>query len=223
MIQCGGLVAVVARVDRGQEARPGRPVAGPAEQQRHRAAADQVPVGVGEQRPPQRRMVVGVLDHEVGSPFLDATQDALVQGVVPVHVRRRPRGRRRAVRRPATRGTRPRSATKSSRSRRSVPSSKNVLPASDGSKSQTKSSSAAPREPREAGRLRDARLYVHRGIDDGQDAIDALHIVPPWRSGIVACLQCAVTPAPRQCGEVTAESTYDRGLLSLLSPAVRDL
>ena len=59
----------------------------------------------------------------------------------------------------------------------------------------------------EARGLGDAVLDLHGGIDDGQDAVEALHEVPPVSRGAAAPLECAVGAKRLQSGEATSEIT----------------
>ena len=95
----------------------------------------------------------------------------------------------------------------SSRSRRSCVGVEERLPRQRGIEvagEQFERGAAQPGQPR---RLRSTNLHVHRGIDHGQDAIEALHDVPPGGTDRCRDLHCAATALRPQSGEVTSEST----------------
>jgi hypothetical protein len=180
VVERGRLVTVVARIQGRKDERSRRPIGRPAEQHRHRTTADQVPVGIREQGPPQRGMVMRVLDEQVRGELGHPAQDALVQRIVPVHVGRDFQAAGPQFVREVLQVFSPvldevlAQATQRLGVEEGLPAQGRIEVAGE----QLERGPGQPREPR---RLGGADLDRHRGIEHGQNAIEALHDAPPKR------------------------------------------
>ena len=83
VVQRRRLVVLVHRVDRRDEHRASSHRHGLDEPQRRWAGADQVPVRVGQKRACDRRMMVSILDDDIGLGGHGMSYDAFVQRMVP--------------------------------------------------------------------------------------------------------------------------------------------
>ena len=134
-------------------------------------------------------MVMRVLDHQVGLEFRDATQDALVQRVVPVHVRRdvEPAGTQFIGQVLEVRGPLGDEILAQPAQRVGV---EERLARQRGIEVADEEFERGAAEPGQARRLRGTDLHVHCGIDHGQDPIEALHDVPPDGTRVAAHSLC---------------------------------
>lgn len=72
------------RIDGGRNRWPVAPRRTLRQQERHRAAPDQFPIGIGEQRAVDERMMMRVLDHQVGAGPLRAIEESPVERVAGI-------------------------------------------------------------------------------------------------------------------------------------------
>ena len=138
-------------------------------------AADQVPVGVAEQRPADRGVVVGVLDDEVGRRLLHASQDPTVHRDCPSARASRPGCPPARISSASSSRNSIRSVTNSSLSSAQVPAVEERRAGERRVEVADEQLERRAEPPRQQPRLVQRRLHVRSRVDDREDPFEAQH------------------------------------------------